>query len=490
MPETIIYFLISAAVAAARKFFSRHWLNHRGQAGETDTSHGAAIEEAAERLALRLVKEDPGNTVKRYVGSVAGCQVTLLSQGDLSFVVQVAAPRIPADFALGEQGEPILVVEDGAAYSPVEWADCVVRAVQFRAENDAPNLAFPEDSGAVVVRIRGDDLTLATVMTTEALASIRRGGDHARNLSVAKQTLTYKSSAPASSARAIIELVRWLNEVARRLSVDQSRQPAQLLGATCDRTLAPAARARALRLLQTRFPTEKSARSASLAVLHDPDHRLRVLAAAFLDRPEQMVEEIIKGEMDFDLCLETLRYLVAKYPETMTSAHLGRIFAEGKTGIRRAVAKALGQLHYRPAVPLFALTAAQTDAETASAIADALATIGGADAETVLAALLQRHEDTVCIAAAEALGAVGSVSSVEPLRHAGRGVFTSSALRAATSQAITAIQQRLGNVESGELSLVDTASAAGNLAVVDQAGGLSVAEPVASSVGKEKVTAR
>jgi HEAT repeat protein len=109
--------------------------------------------------------------------------------------------------------------------------------------------------------------------------------------------------------------------------------------------------------------------------------------------------------------------------------------------------------------------------------AAAARTLGLLDSPKIELRLLELCADDeieVQIAAAEALGTVGSVGAVEALLLLGKGLGRGQ-LREAARAAIARIQSRLGDVEAGRLSLVE-----GD----DLAGAVAIAEPDAASGGE------
>jgi hypothetical protein len=86
--------------------------------------------------------------------------------------------------------------------------------------------------------------------------------------------------------------------------------------------------------------------------------------------------------------------------------------------------------------------------------------------ELALLQLLADEEAEVQTAAAEALGAVGSVAAVEPLLPLTKG-FGRGSLRQAARGAIASIQSRLGDVEAGRLSLAEE-ELSGSVTLVDE----------------------
>lgn len=78
------------------------------------------------------------------------------------------------------------------------------------------------------------------------------------------------------------------------------------------------------------------------------------------------------------------------------------------------------------------------------------------------------------IAAAQALGAMGTAAAVEPLLPLARGLLVDPTLKRLASAAVTNIQARLGQRERGAVTLTDTAASAGALALSGMTGELSL----------------
>jgi hypothetical protein len=118
----------------------------------------------------------------------------------------------------------------------------------------------------------------------------------------------------------------------------------------------------------------------------------------------------------------------------------------------------------------------------ATAAALALGTAGNAAAEPALIPALQREQEDLLIAAANALARVGSVAAVLPLKEAAERFPRNPELQRATRQAIAEIQSRLPGASPGQLSLAGTE--AGQLSLAqDEAGQLSLAASPAEEPG-------
>ena len=97
--------------------------------------------------------------------------------------------------------------------------------------------------------------------------------------------------------------------------------------------------------------------------------------------------------------------------------------------------------------------------------------------ETLLLLGLQDDDAGVAQTAARALGQVGTIDAVEPLREHAAALLPSE-LRAAARQAIAEIQARLTGAEAGQLTLAG--GEAGALSLAGEGGGLSLAKQTAA----------
>lgn len=107
-----------------------------------------------------------------------------------------------------------------------------------------------------------------------------------------------------------------------------------------------------------------------------------------------------------------------------------------------------------------------------SKVSEALERLGAEDA---LCALLGSEVLPVQLAAVAALGRVGSVRAVEPLRPLTQGLTRDGELKRLAREAVQRVQARLGEVSPGGLSLVDGGAEAGRLSVPEAQGALSMA---------------
>ena len=111
-----------------------------------------------------------------------------------------------------------------------------------------------------------------------------------------------------------------------------------------------------------------------------------------------------------------------------------------------------------------------SDAAEAARLARGLGSLRDVAAQPRLVEMLEHAEDGVRKAAAEALGEVGNLEAVRPLRAIVRsaGVLSLAVAQAAES-AIAEIQGRAGNSQEGEISLVGVSQLDGAVSAVDGA---------------------
>jgi HEAT repeat protein len=107
----------------------------------------------------------------------------------------------------------------------------------------------------------------------------------------------------------------------------------------------------------------------------------------------------------------------------------------------------------------------RADPRTAAAAAEALEAIGDPKAEPRLLDAVRHEAAELRIAAARALGVVGTVNAVEPLLHELDTKRLDGESRRALREAVSAIQSRLAGAEAGQLSLAATTAEAGRLSL-------------------------
>ena len=205
------------------------------------------------------------------------------------------------------------------------------------------------------------------------------------------------------------------------------------------------ARLRGLLTLAREFPTHPATRPALLAACGDANEEVRLRAAMALGEEgrETLLGLASRAETGDSCAARAIAALGDRLPEGLA-----------EEALRRALG---GAVH----------------PQTALACLEALGRLGRAGAEGLILDALRSGDGTVAVAAARALGQVGTVAAVAPLRDATqpRGELPRSVAR----QAIAEIQARLTGAAPGQLSL--SGGEAGALSLADgEPGRLSLAE--------------
>jgi len=204
--------------------------------------------------------------------------------------------------------------------------------------------------------------------------------------------------------------------------------------------------------LTREFPDHPATREALLAAREDPDAEVRLRAGIALG-PEgrETLLRVAGGEGAED---ETTERAVAALGDHLKSAQAQEILRHALRTRRETTARAcllaLGRRGGTGAVAALVKVLAVEKPGLAAAAAEALGDTADASSEwSLLTALASPHAE-VRVSAARALGRVGTVAAVLPLKEA---ESLDGALRAAARQAIAKIQMRLQGAAPGQLSL-------------------------------------
>lgn len=191
------------------------------------------------------------------------------------------------------------------------------------------------------------------------------------------------------------------------------------------------------------LPDHPATRRALLAALKDRSDEVRLRAAMALgDEGHATLRALLAGFINDDACAAAaLRALGDRLPSGKVKDVLERVL---KTDRKQTVQACLETLGGR----------------------------GHAGARHLYVQALRYPDTAVMIAAARALGRVGTVGDIAALSQEADNLLPSQ-LRSATRQAIAEIQSRLSGAGPGQLTLA--AGEAGALSLAGQAGGLSVA---------------
>jgi hypothetical protein len=231
-------------------------------------------------------------------------------------------------------------------------------------------------------------------------------------------------------------------------------------------------RLQCLATLVREFPDHPATRDALLAAREDPDAEVRLRAGIFLgSEGRETLLGVAGGEGAED---DTTARAVAALGGHLTTPQAQGLLRSALRTRREATARAcLAALARRrgAAVATLAKVLAIETPGLASAAAEALGETADATAEAPLLAALASPHAVVRVAAARALGRVGTAAAVQPLKEA---EALDRATSAAARQAIAEIQARLKGAAPGQLSLAG--GEAGQLSLAsDEQGRLSLA---------------
>jgi hypothetical protein len=237
-------------------------------------------------------------------------------------------------------------------------------------------------------------------------------------------------------------VLRHLLDIGRRFM--QATDIPQLLTENARRDPEPGVRLRNLLALARESPNDPRTFEALRTACSDPSPEVRLQAAKELGAEgRDLLLDLAESLVDDAVSAEAVAALARALPLERTRAILDRALA------RRLL-------------------------QTPRACLEALGLSGDAAAEPALLLVLQHEEEDLQMAAASALGRVGSVEAVLPLKEAAERSWLDLGLRRATRQAIAEIQSRLPDASPGQLSLAGVE--AGQLSLAQaEAGQLSLA---------------
>ena len=272
-------------------------------------------------------------------------------------------------------------------------------------------------------------------------------------------------------------------ELARRLTTpaDVARRLADNLKS--ERTAG--VRLASLRVLVANYPDHPATREALLGVLDDPDPEVRLRAAIGLGPDGRNVLRALAADerADDETSARAVERLDADVAVDEAAGWLRSSLRTRRLATARECMVALGRRGGPQAVTLLARVLAVERGELGTAAARALAGTRDPEAEPPLLRGLAEGSDAVRLAAAAALGQVGTAASVGPLREAEAG---DADMRRTARQAIAEIQARLTGAEPGQLSLAESREGALSLAE-GEAGSLSLSDGETAAEDEEPV---
>ena len=272
------------------------------------------------------------------------------------------------------------------------------------------------------------------------------------------------------------------------------------LAENADRDPEAGVRLQNLLILVRELPGEPGTVEALRKACSDASPKIRLRAARELGAEgRDTLLELAKSMADDAVSAEAVLILGRELPFESTRSLLDHALSRRR--IRTAVAclEVLGRTGAAAAVDVLVEVMAQGKSElAAAAAAQAVGARENSAAELSLNEALQREQVDLRVAAANALGRLGLVEAVLPLKEAAERPWFDRELRRAARQAIAEIQSRLQGASPGQLSLAGgetgqlslTEAEAGQLSLTnDPAGQLSfpAGEPGQLSLGGDEV---
>lgn len=255
-------------------------------------------------------------------------------------------------------------------------------------------------------------------------------------------------------AASLCQLVRRVLELSRLLTRSAADVPATLSD-SAQRDSSCAVRRRSLELLVRDFASTAPTERALDACLHDPDPVIRGRAARELgpagkEAHVRMLRDCAAPAAQRVAALDALATLA---PRVELILHVERAIRSAEPALWATAAHIAAALELRECIPPLGRRAVVADDHTAAQIASALGDLGDRLAQPWLVQLLRR-EGRAGLAAARALGVVGTLQAIEPLLDLAHGLFRERALKFTARQSIEAVRARHG-AEPARLSLVE-----------------------------------
>jgi HEAT repeat protein len=418
-----------------------------------------AWQEAARDLGLDLHKGSffQGDAI---AGRVDGVEVRVdtfrRSQGKSSATytrIRVRAPGVPGNLSLGNEG----------FFSSIQKA---LGGQDIQTDDKG----FDE-----LLRIRGDEAQVVALLGDEARRAVRRevGGS---GVSVRDGEAYWETRGHLRDRVELVSRVRGMIDLEKQLTLGSTSIHERLSrNALADRN--PRVRLRNLVLLQRRAPSSREAVETSRALMDFADPSVRLAAAMHLgDEGLATIEALVNApDVDAALMSDALQHLIANVPVTRVGGILESALDSHHEAVQHVAIQGITKLGHRGAIDRLVRVGDGDSTRLTVTVATALAQLGDPRAEPALVRWLGRNNEAVCIAAARALGTIGTVAAVEPLLPHTKGLLTDADLKRAAREAIEKIQSRLGDVEAGRLSLSEVAQRDGALSLSEEAGKLSMA---------------
>ena len=332
-----------------------------------------------------------------------------------------------------------------------------------------------------IVRVRGVESTVLALLDANARRCvadfIRTHKGMIKDGDVSCEVSGRERNGPLLEAR-----LRAMLEIAVALTLRHDEVTARMADNVRDDPAA-GVRLRNLEYLCRHYRLSKECKTACERALHDKSPRIRLLAAKSIGARGVGVLEAILDDQGAprDVVLSAYALLVDRLPRQDLERRTHAILRGSHDPL---VVEALVVVADQRIVAARERTLAlvsQRHPTVVAAAARALGVIGeGLDSPTI-AALLDHEEDTVKIAACEALAKIGRVDAVEPLLEHTKGMFKNGDLKRVARGAVEAIQSRAGDVGGGRLSVVEQQGLGALSVAKNEPGALSVAKGEAGS---------
>ncbi|MCC6621936.1 MAG: HEAT repeat domain-containing protein [Deltaproteobacteria bacterium] len=294
----------------------------------------------------------------------------------------------------------------------------------FRRVLDLDDVEVGDPAFDRALRVRGADADLLAVLDEGTRDAVRS----AVGLGWTFDRGTWKRKVSGYATSELDSMIERAVSLGRRFAMPASERPARLRQrATSDPF--PKIRRRALELLVPHAAGGET-RAALATAVDDPDPGVRLVAALALGDVTRVAPLV--QERDDAVALAALAALAERFPDHPASA-------AALDALRDAAPRRAWQVRAR--------------------LLDALAQVRRPWAEAHAIEALGDEEDDVRLAAARALGQVGTIARAVPALVPHRDKFLGGAVKDAARDAILAIQARAGSPDAGRLAVVDEVAA-------------------------------
>jgi hypothetical protein len=323
-----------------------------------------------------------------------------------------------------------------------------------------------------LVNIHGVEEEIVALMDVETRADVMElvglGG------TIGEGTITLRRTGVIREKEELVHLASLLARLGRRLS--GGPVPALLLENAQSDPLVEV-RVRNLEILARNYAYFAEAKTAAAMALEDRSPRVRMLGAV-LDKGEvgiAVLQALVQdSDVPGDVRAASLEHLASSFSYNRAKPVVAGALESADDRLARAAVVAVGQAKDVEEIQRIVAIATERDALLCEAVATTLGQLGDAFAEGVLIKLLGREEPAIRVAAAKALGLVGTVHAVEPLLPLTKELLGALGLRAAALDAVRSIQARLGDAEAGRVSVAKVEDVAGAVSLAADGGELSL----------------